>query len=226
MEPTKNPAKTLEDKKSLFFKTGLVLSLLLVFNAFQWKAYERTATVLPRDGITIIEITDIPVIIPERPLPPPPPDMSQLELVADDEPDIPEPLPINFEATPDSRVTHHQIILLPEKKEEPPDTHIFVAVEEMPEFPGGVSALMRYLAESTRYPVQARNINLQGTVFVRFVVEPDGSISNVALDRGIGGGCDEEALRVISSMPPWKPGRQSGRPVRVAYSARIVFRLQ
>jgi protein TonB len=96
----------------------------------------------------------------------------------------------------------------------------------MPQFPGGVPALYRYLKNHVQYPVSAKEMGYQGTVYLSFVVEKDGSISNVVILRSVGGGCDEEAIRVVKSMPDWSPGTQMGRPVRVIYNLPIKFTLQ
>ena len=95
-----------------------------------------------------------------------------------------------------------------------------------PQFPGGIEALYKYLAGNIHYPQEARDNHISGRVFVRFVVEKDGSIADAEVLRGIGGGCDEEALRVVEAMPKWKPGMQSGKPVRVQFNLPIVFQLQ
>ncbi|MBR5082689.1 MAG: TonB family protein [Bacteroidales bacterium] len=105
------------------------------------------------------------------------------------------------------------------------EEEIFQIVEEMPSFPGGESKMMEYIGKNIKYPQIARETGIQGRVFVSFVVEPDGSISNVKVLRGIGSGCDEEAVRVVKSMPKWKPGKQRGKAVRVSYQTAIYFRL-
>ena len=102
---------------------------------------------------------------------------------------------------------------------------VYNIVEQMPEFPGGVNALISHVGHNIVYPAEAKEKEIQGRVFVGCVVEKDGSISNVKVLKGIGGGCDEEAVRVISSMPKWKPGKQKGKPVRVNYQIPIVFEL-
>ena len=226
METKKNASKDLENKKVYFFQTGLIISLLMVFTAFQWKWYDRPDIILPGNGQVFTDMDEIPVTFPEKPEPPPPPDMSELQLINNDDPMELDDFFVNVDATPEAAVPDYHVIEIPTRQEEAPDNHIFVAVEEMPQFPGGDQALLRYLHENTKYPPLARDMNLQGTVFVSFVVEPDGSISNVRVQRGIGGGCDEEALRVFRNMPRWKPGIQAGKPVRVAFSARLVFRLK
>jgi protein TonB len=98
-------------------------------------------------------------------------------------------------------------------------------VEIMPEFVGGMDAWAKFLGKNLRYPIQARDEGIQGRVTVSFVVEKNGELSNVKVLRGIGYGCDEEAIRVIKKSPFWKPGFQNGRPVRVSYVMPIVFRL-
>jgi protein TonB len=102
---------------------------------------------------------------------------------------------------------------------------IFTSVEQVPEFPGGLDAFIKYLSRNIKYPAVARENNTQGKVFVSFVCEKDGSLTDVKVARGIGDGCDEEAVRVIKASPHWKPGIQNGRPVRVAYSVPINFTL-
>ena len=102
---------------------------------------------------------------------------------------------------------------------------VYQIVEEMPKFPGGEKALMDYVSNNVKYPEEAKNKNIAGRVFVSFVVEKDGSIGEVKVLRGIGGGCDEEAVRVIKGMPKWKPGMQKGKPVRVSYQIPIYFKL-
>jgi len=102
---------------------------------------------------------------------------------------------------------------------------IFTSVEQVPAFPGGLDAFGRYLLKNIRYPAIARENNTQGRVIVSFVCERDGSLTDVKVARGIGDGCDEEAVRVIKASPRWKPGIQNGRPVRVAYSVPISFTL-
>lgn len=105
------------------------------------------------------------------------------------------------------------------------DDAVFVVVEENPEFEGGMPALYQYLSQNIHYPKEARENHIQGKVFVSFVIEKDGTVSNAKVLRKIGGGCDEEALRVVQAMPKWKPGRQQGKPVRVQFNLPINFQL-
>lgn len=105
-------------------------------------------------------------------------------------------------------------------------TKVFDVVEEMPSFPGGNGALMSYLASNIKYPVVAQENGVQGRVIVSFVVERDGSISDVRVARSVDPSLDREAQRVVKSMPRWKPGKQNGSAVRVKYTVPVVFRLQ
>lgn len=107
-----------------------------------------------------------------------------------------------------------------EKKEE-----AFTYVEEMPSFPGGEEELLRFIAQKVKYPEIARRAGVEGKVFVSFVVEKNGTITELQVVKGIGAGCDEEAIRVIQLMDKWKPGRQNGNPVRVRISIPFLFKL-
>jgi len=106
------------------------------------------------------------------------------------------------------------------------DTLVFVVVEESPEFQGGDQARIEYLIKNINYPKKARKAGIQGTVYITFIIEKDGKVSNVRILRGIGGGCDEESLRVVKNMPKWKPGRQRGKNVRVQYNMPLKFTLK
>jgi TonB family protein len=103
---------------------------------------------------------------------------------------------------------------------------IYTLVKQMPEFPGGVNALMQYLGSNINYPEQAKKDSIQGKVYVQFIVEKDGKINEVKVLRGIGGGCDEEAVRVIRNMPAWNPGlNEDGEAVRVSFNIPIKYTL-
>jgi protein TonB len=114
----------------------------------------------------------------------------------------------------------------PKVIETPVQAEIFTVVEEQPGYPGGEEARISYLQQNIKYPEEAKELGIQGKVFVTFVVEVDGSITDVRVLRGIGGGCDEEAIRVVKSMPKWVPGKQRGVPVRVQFNLPIKFTLQ
>ena len=105
-----------------------------------------------------------------------------------------------------------------------PENEIFISTEEMPEFPGGEQAMYAFLAKNLRYPAGEQHI--EGNVYVQFVVEKDGPITNPKVTRDIGGGCGEEVLRVVCLMPKWKPGMRKGKAVRVQYTLPVIFELE
>ncbi len=113
--------------------------------------------------------------------------------------------------------------VIEEVKKEP---EVFTVVEQMPTFPDGDLALLKYLASNIKYPALARENGIQGKSIIQFVVDEDGNIGAAKVARGIGGGCDEEALRVVSSMPKWKPGKQRGKAVKVRFTLPVQFRLE
>jgi protein TonB len=105
------------------------------------------------------------------------------------------------------------------------DTTIHKVADQMPEPVGGIKSFYEYIESNLQYPQEARQLKLQGRVMVKFVVEPDGSLSNIEVSRGIGGGCDEEAIRLLRNAPKWKPGKKGGKEVRVEVSRPIIFKL-
>lgn len=118
--------------------------------------------------------------------------------------------------------TQEKIVEEPKKVER----EVFTYVEEMPTFPGGEEALLSYISKNIQYPEIAKRAQVEGKIYIQFVVGTSGQVSDVTVAKGIGAGCDEEAVRVVRSMPNWKPGRQNGHPVNVRISIPIVFKLQ
>lgn len=226
MEIKKNPKYDLEPRKGLFLQLGLVFALVVVLTSFEWKKTEGGDN--DWEQLKAIDIPEemVEITRQEEPEPPKPEPTTTLLDIVDDNVDVQDDLDINAEDDQNSEVGE---FVAPVQDDDEPiivEAEIFTIVEEQPGFPGGESALMQYLGNNIKYPQLARESNIQGTVFVTFVVEPDGSISNVKTLRGIGGGCDEEALRVVKSMPRWTPGKQRGKPVRVQFNLPIRFVLQ
>jgi protein TonB len=224
MESRKSPKADLESKKAIFFEIGLVLALAIVFFSFNYKSYEkRTVTLVQRQAQAapeeIVPITEQKV---KPPPPPPPKAVTQIKIVNNDV-KVNDDVDIDVDANMNTKVADY---VPPEEEESVPEQHIFMVVEQMPSFPGGMAALMKYLATHIKYPELAKESGIQGRVFINFVVEPDGSISHVKVLRGIGGGCDEEAVRVVKSMPKWIPGKQRGKPVRVSFNLPVKFTLE
>lgn len=220
MEPKKTPKADLNNKRSLFFQIGMIASLGLMLTAFNWAQREGGAGDLGQ--LVIEEPVEVEVPQTEQKVqPPPPPPPPQLEVVEDDEL-VEEDDIQSTEVNQDTKID----IPVIEPEEGPAEPEIFTIVEEMPSFPGGDQALLEYMAKNTKYPPLARENGLQGIVVVTFVVDEKGNINNVQVLRGIGGGCDEEAIRVVKTMPAWKPGKQRGMPVRVQYNLPFRFTLR
>lgn len=119
-----------------------------------------------------------------------------------------------------------KLVVMEDEEEVVAEEETFSIVEESPEYPGGQMAMNRFIATNVVYPPVAVEAGIQGKVYVQFVVEKDGSIGEVKVIRGIGGGCDREAVRVVKSMPKWKPGTQRGKPVRVRFTLPVNFTLR
>ena len=186
------------------------------------------------EGITLEEPPPIDKTTPPPPPIPPPPVQQTIKftppkVVKDEEAEEPPPTQEETKETVISTVTQegeNLPDLPPEPSADPDEGKIFTVVEEMPSFPGGEEELFRYLSKGIKYPAIARENNITGRVYVTFVVDKDGKIKEAKVLRGIGGGCDEEALRVVRTMPDWKPGRQNGRNVQVQYNLPVNFNLK
>jgi protein TonB len=226
MEVKKSPKADLENKKTVFMQIGLVVVLSLVFIAFEWTTTETDVN----EGLKIdeeeVEEEIIPITRQEEvkpPPPPPPPKVTDVLNIVEDDVELEEELIIeDTEATEDTEVDFSDI----QTEEEVEESPVFFIVEDMPEFPGGDAALHKYLATSVEYPVIAQENGIQGRVYVKFVINTDGSVTDVQIARGVDPSLDKEALRVVRDMPKWKPGKQRGKAVRVSYTVPINFVLQ
>jgi len=230
MELKKSEKADLENKKDVFLLIGLVLSLGISLLAFEWTSRPTQVSTLGTLDAVEVEEEVIPITRQEQittPPPAPPPTVVEVLNIVDNATQVNDDLSIfDSEADHETFVDVAPIVAAKEEKEEEEEAQVFFIVEEMPEFPGGEEARTRFLLENIKYPQMARESGIQGVVYVTFVVEPDGSISNVRVIRGIGGGCDEEAIRVVKMMPKWIPGNQRGKPVRVQFNMPIKFTLQ
>ena len=226
MQLKKSPKASLEDKKLTYVLMGLVLVLSICYVAFEWTEKEVTKYEVTDTEFFFEEEIDIQQTTQETPPPPPPPAMQEVEVLNVVEDDVEtETIEINTEDDKDVEVVIAPPVEAPVEEEE--EEVIFVVVESMPEFPGGQQALFKYLAENVKYPVIAQENGIQGRVICQFVVNKDGSIVDVVAVRSSGeASLDKEAIRVIKSMPKWKPGKQRGKPVRVKYTVPVNFRLQ
>ena len=226
MEEKKSPKANLENKKLMFMQIGMIISLLIAWLAFEHKSYDKREidpSLLRQTEVVEEEMVEITKQEEQKPQPVEvPKQTTQLEIVQDDV----EVEDIEINAEVDQQEVIEEYVPVEVEEEEVQEQEIFQIVEEMPAYPGGDQKLMEYVAKNIKYPQIARETGIQGRVFVSFVVEPDGSVSNVKVLRGIGGGCDEEAMRVVKSMPKWKPGKQRGKAVRVSYMLPVNFKLQ
>ena len=216
MEPKKNPEISLENKKGLFFQIGLIVTLLIVLFAFEWKSYEKVDYNLGQLNLDDLEEEIIPITKQEvKPPPPPPPPPEVIEIVEDDVEIEDE---IEIEDTESDEDVEIEI-------EEEDDEEFFMVVENMPEFPGGDLGLMKYIQRNVKYPPIAKEYNITGKVYVSFIVDKSGAVTNVKIVRGVDKNLDAEALRVVKSLPKYKPGKQRGQPVRVMFTIPINFTL-
>tara|TARA_B110000467_G_C18096321_1_gene354710 strand:- start:45 stop:698 length:654 start_codon:yes stop_codon:yes gene_type:complete len=216
MEPKKNPEISLEKKKGLFFQIGLILALVIVLVAFEWKSYEKVEYNLGQLNLDDLEEEIIPITKQEiKPPPPPPPPPEVIEIVEDDI-EIEDELEIeDTESDEDEEI----------EIEEEDDDEFFMVVENMPEFPGGDLGLMKYIQKNVKYPAIAKEYNITGKVYVSFIVDKSGSVTNAKIVRGVDKNLDAEALRVVKSLPKYKPGKQRGKAVRVMFTIPINFTL-
>ncbi len=207
---------------------GLIISLIVVLVGFKWKSTERNYDVSKTREYVNIQEEMIPITQHlTKPIPPPPISKAVIINIVDDDIIVEDDIIIDAEANQETEIEEY-IPYEPleiEEEEIISEEPIFVIVESMPTFPGGMSKLMEYLHNNIKYPTQAKELGIQGRVFVSFVIEKDGSVSDVVLLRGIGGRCDEEAIRVIKNMPKWIPGKQRNIPVRVRFTLPVSFRL-
>jgi protein TonB len=228
MEPKKSPKADLENKRGIFVQLGLVVSLGLVLLAFNWNSQIKEADTLGQVQAQDVEDEMIPITRPEEvkpPPPPPPPQVVEVLNIVDNNTDIDDELQIEDTEADDNTVVNVAPIVQ-QKEEQTEEQPVFFIVEDMPEFPGGDLALRKYIANAIKYPVIAQENGIQGKVYVNFVVNTDGSVTNAKIARGVDPSLDKEALRVINSLPKWKPGKQRGKPVRVSFTVPINFVLQ
>ena len=228
MEVKKSPKADLENKKTSNLLVGAILTLAVLFIGFEWS--EREVKVVTDSGITeiVFEEEMIPITEQEPPkqAPPPPeaPKMEEIIEIVEDDADVEES---TIEASDDiTAAVEVKYTAVEVEEEEVEEQQIFQVVEEMPEFPGGMGECMKFLGKNIKYPQISQENGVQGRVIVQFVVNQDGSIVDPVVVRGVDPYLDKEALRVISMMPKWKPGKQRGKAVRVKFTVPVMFRLQ
>lgn len=229
MEIKKNDKVNLEKRKSIFFQLGLVIVLSLCLIAFEWTSGEKGPNEfagLNEDVLEeeLIPITEMPEEQPETP--PEIPKVSEIfEIVEDDIKIENEILFEDDETSIDDDIKMYDFDL--GEEEEEVEEEIFVVVEDMPTFRGGdVDKFREWVQKRVKYPQIAAENGIQGKVYIMFVVEPDGSVSNVSILRGVDPALDEEAIKGVEASPKWVAGKQRGAPVRVRFSITVNFQLQ
>jgi protein TonB len=227
MEVKKSPKADLEGKKTTSLLLGYVFILTLMFVAFEWT--DRDKQVSTDTGITdvVFEEEIVPITEQDQKMAPPPPEAPKVEdvlqIVENDAKIEESSIQASEETGQAVEVKYVQQVV---EEEEPEEQEIFQVVEEMPEFPGGMAECMKFLGKNIKYPTISQENGVQGKVIVQFVVNKDGSVVDPVVVRSVDPYLDKEALRVINTMPKWKPGKQRGKPVRVRYTVPVTFRLQ
>ena len=222
MEAKKNPNIALAKKKGLFLNIGFVISMLIVLVAFEWKTYDD-ANLLELGQVedAFIEITEIPIT---RQPPPPTQIVHQVQIIeVPDEEEIKEEIEVNLDIEIIEETVIEEIVFA-EPIEEETIEEIFTLVEEYPSYIGGDIEFVKFVQANLVYPKKARRMGLEGRVFVQFVVEKDGALTDISVIKGMMGGCNEEAIRVMKSSPNWLAGKQRGRSVRVQMIIPITFK--
>ncbi|MBE6297679.1 MAG: energy transducer TonB [Bacteroidales bacterium] len=233
LEVKKSDKANLESNRSVWLLIGFVVALGAMFAFLEWTTFEDKDKPLMAMNKSVedepIIMIEIPITLPEKKVVPPPPESKEivdiLEIVEDEDIEIDESQLVSNEIVSEyADYTDTEIIVADEEIDE---DVVFQVVEQQPEFPGGLQALYKYLADNINYPRVSRENGSQGRVFIRFVVNTDGSIQDAEVIRSSGDVyLDREAVRVVSGMPKWSPGMQSGKAVRVYFTVPVLFKLQ
>ena len=226
MEAKKTPKADLNKSVGMFTNLGLAVAVGLTLAAFEYKSYDDGALKdLGRDSDNFEDILDVPITQQPPPPPPPPPMEQPVIQEIPDEVKIEEKIDVNFDVDVKETTVIEEVAIKEVVIEEEKADQIFDVVETQPNPPGGMSGWNKYLSDNLKYPTQARRMGVEGTVIVVFVINTDGSIQDVEVLRGIGGGCDEEAVKIVKAAPKWSPGKQRGKPVRTRMRLPIRFKL-
>ncbi len=237
MEIKKSQKADLEGQKGTGLLIGYIVALSAMFAAFEWTTREHIETEpVVYAAYAAMEEEVVPITQPIfQAAPPPPaeaPQVAEILDIVDDDTEIEEETIESSESTTEAisgPVAQHTgpVATGPVVTEEESDEGtVFQVVEQMPEFPGGMEALLKYLSKNIKYPSIALDNNIQGRVLVSFTVNKDGSIVDPEIMKSVDPSLDKEAIRVISSMPKWNPGKQRGKAVRVKYTVPVAFRIQ
>ena len=230
MEVKKTAKASLENKRLLFTEIGLVLSLLVVWGAFEYTSKEKKSSMLEAETAVVIEDEMVPIT---QETPPPPeaapkiPVLSdQIEILEDDI-KLEDDTFMNLEDDANMGVEIMDYVEEVEEEVVEEEAIPFQLVEEKPSFNGGdANEFSKWVNSKLVYPEIAKENGVQGRVTLQFTVNADGSVSNVKVLRGVDSSLDKEAVRVVSSSPKWKPGKQRDRAVKVTYTFPVIFQLR
>ncbi len=223
MEIKKNPKANLEKFKLLFLGISLVISIGVLVSAFSWQSSSNTADFSNDELIEEEELMEITQQNEEIEPPEQPQEQQQqqtveiIEIVENNE-DISDN-EFTFEEFDEEEEVELETV------EEEPEDKIFIHVTNMPEFPGGVNALRKWIGKNVIYPTVAKENGIQGTVYLKFEVKRDGRIGQVIKQKGVDPLLDDEAIKVVKKLPKFKPGEQNGKKVNVWYTLPVTFRL-
>jgi len=229
MEVKKTPKADLENRRTLYTEIGLVVALLVVWGAFSYSTKEKAVASLGEDT-QVVEVEDMVPITQETP--PPPPEAPKIPVLSDQIDIVEDDIKVedNFMSLEDDANLGVEIMdYVEEVKEEVVEEEAipFQLVEEKPSFNGGdANEFSKWVNSKLQYPEIAKENGVQGRVTLQFTVNPDGSVSNVKVLRGVDSSLDKEAVRVVSMSPKWKPGKQRDRAVKVTYTFPVIFQLR
>lgn len=229
MEVKKTPKADLENRRTLYTEIGLVVALLVVWGAFSYSTKEKAVASLGEDT-QVVEVEDMVPITQETP--PPPPEAPKIPVLSDQIDIVEDDIKVddNFMSLEDDANLGVEIMdYIEEVKEEVVEEEAipFQLVEEKPSFNGGdANEFSKWVNSKLQYPEIAKENGVQGRVTLQFTVNPDGSVSNVKVLRGVDSSLDKEAVRVVSMSPKWKPGKQRDRAVKVTYTFPVIFQLR
>lgn len=220
MELKKNEKYDLEKKRPIFFGIGMIISLSLTLVAFEWKSPIDALVELKTEHDEYTSVI-IPLTKIEQPKPPPvkPPIIKETI----EEPEIDETPIIDTDTSEDEMMDFVPPVEMPDEK---PEEMVRSFAEVMPSYDGGMEKFYKFIGKNVRYPKQAKRMGVEGRVVVQFIVEKDGSLTDIRVLKGIGAGCDEEAIRVMKLVPNFIPGKQGDVRVKVQMAIPINFTLK
>lgn len=230
MEVKKSAKASLENKRLLFVEIGFIVALLAVWGAFSYSSKEKKTSAFDDVTTELIEEEIIPIT---QETPPPPPETPKIPVlsdqidIVDDDIKLEDNLILDLEDNANLGVEIMDYVEAVEEEEVEEEAIPFQLVEQKPSFQGGdANEFSKWVNSRLNYPEVAKENGVQGRVTLQFTVNPDGSVSNVKVLRGVDASLDAEAVRVVSSSPKWTPGRQRDRAVKVTYTFPVIFQLR